>query len=162
MSSVEAERGLPDLAAVARLLQIGVVIEEYAEEKSARLLSDEVDEEIRETLMDSLEESLEHRDQLVDLVALVGEDIDADTVESRVRDAVEAAVDEPEDEHEALQRQLESELMAYEFYDSVLDAIDGSDLDCMDSGTVDEVTSTLDEIREDELEDARELERRLE
>ncbi len=162
MTSTEMEGGIPDSRALARLLQIGVVIEEYAEEKSARLLSDDVDSEAREALLDSLRESEEHRDRLVELVSLVGADVDPETVEERVKEAVESEVEEPDDEREALEQQLESELLAYRFYDNVLDAIDGSDLGCMDSATVDEVSSTLDEIRDDELEDARELERRLE
>ncbi len=161
MTANETAQGVPDGAALARLLQVGVVIEEYAEEKSARLLADSVDDDVRDTLLESLEESTEHRDRLVELVSRVGADVDPETVEERVRDAVEASVEEPADEVEALERQLESELMAYEFYDDVLTAIDDSDFGCMDRDTVDEVTSTLSEIRDDELEDAREIEGRL-
>ncbi|MFP4633234.1 MAG: ferritin-like domain-containing protein [Halobacteriota archaeon] len=162
MTELEARRGIPDVEALARLLEIGVVIEEYAEEKSARLLSSEVDDaETREVLLGALDESLEHRDRLVELVALVGGDVDAETVERRVREAVESSVDEPTDEAEALRRQLESELMAYEFYDSVLDALDEAEMNCVDSREVERVTSTLREIRSDEMEDARELRERL-
>jgi len=143
---------------LGRLLQMGVVIEEYAEEKSARLLGDSVeDDEVRAELEDSLDESGEHRDTLVKLVREVGADIEEERVESLVRDAVEAEIEEPRDGDEALRQQLESERLAYSFYDSLIDACRASDW----ADEYEDVVSVLDDIRQDELEDAEKIEKKL-
>lgn len=144
---------------LTRLLQMGVVIEEYAEEKSARLLGESVkDDEVRAELKESLDESGEHRDILVELVREVGADIDKERVEDLVRDAVEAEIDEPSDGDEALRQQLESERLAYSFYDSLIDACKASEW----ADEYEDVVSVLADIRQDELEDAEEIEKRLE
>jgi rubrerythrin len=157
MTAVDSRAAVPSEDDLARLLQIGVVIEEYAEEKSARLLTDAVDDDgVREMLNESLEESDEHRRRILDVVRSMGADIDEEHVESLVRDAVEANVDEPTDPDEALRRQLDSERLAYSFYDSLIDACRASE--SIDDGVLADVLDTLEDIREDEREDAEKIE----
>lgn len=157
MTAVDSRVAVPSEKDLARLLQIGVVIEEYAEEKSARLLSDAVDDEgVREMLDESLEESDEHRRRILDVVRRMGADVDEDHVESLVRDAVEANVEEPANPDEALRQQLGSERLAYSYYDSLIEACRASER--IDDGTLTDVLDTLEDIREDELEDAEMIE----
>ncbi len=157
MTAVDSRVAVPSVEDLARLLQIGVVIEEYAEEKSARLLSESVDdEEVREMLDESLHESDEHRRELLELVRRVGADVDEEHVESLVREAVEANVDPPANPDEALRQQLGSERLAYSYYDSLIEACRASDE--IDDETLDEVVGKLKEIREDEREDAEKIE----
>lgn len=157
MTAVDSRVAVPSEDDLARLLQIGVVIEEYAEEKSARLLSEGVgDDEVRGMLDEALEESDEHRHRLLELVRGIGGDVDEDHVESLVRDAVEAKVGETDDSDEALRHQLKSERLAYSYYDSLIEACRASD--SIDDTVLDNVLETLEEIREDELEDAEKIE----
>lgn len=157
MTAVDSRVAVPSEDDLARLLQIGVVIEEYAEEKSARLLAEGVnDEDVREILDESLEESDEHRRRLLELVRGVGEDVDEEHVESLVRDAVEAKIGETDDTDEALRRQLASERLAYSYYDSLIEACRASE--SIDDAVLEDVLETLEEIREDELEDAEKIE----
>jgi len=156
--TVVEKTALPKEKDLARLLQMGVVVEEYAEEKSARLLGESVeDDEVRAELQDPLNESGEHRDILAELVQEVGADIDKERVERLVREAVEAEVDEPKDGEKALRQQLETERLAYSFYDNLIEA-------CRASKWADEyedILSVLSDIRRDELEDANEIEKKL-
>jgi len=150
MTAVDSRVAVPSVEDLARLLQIGVVIEEYAEEKSARLLSDAVDDDdVREMLDESLHESDEHRRELLELVRGVGADVDEEHVESLVRDAVEANVETPADPDDALRQQLGSERLAYSYYDSLIEACRASD--DIDDETLTEVIENLEEIREDEV-----------
>lgn len=157
MTAVDSRVAVPSEEDLARLLQIGVVIEEYAEEKSARLLTEEIcDDEVRGMLDEALEESDEHRNRILELVRGVGEDVDEDRVESLVRDTVEAKVGGTEDSEEALRHQLNSERLAYSYYDSLIEACRASD--SIDDVVLKDVLETLEEIREDELEDAEKIE----
>lgn len=157
MTAVDSRVAVPSEDDLARLLQIGVVIEEYAEEKSARLLSESVDDEgVREMLGESLEESDEHRRRILDVVRRMGAEMDEEHVENLVRDAVEANVDEPANPDEALRQQLGSERLAYSYYDSLIEACRASD--SIDDETMAEVLDTLEDIREDEREDAEKIE----
>lgn len=160
MTALDTRVAVPSEDDLARLLQIGVVIEEYAEEKSARLLSDEVDDaKVRETLEEALDESDEHRRRLLSLVRDIGEDVDESRVEERVRDAVEAKVPSPAGSDEALRQQLQSERLAGEYYDSLIRACRASD--SIDEETLEDVVETLEEIRDDEFEDAEKIETAL-
>jgi rubrerythrin len=160
MTAVDSRVAVPSEDDLARLLQIGVVIEEYAEEKSARLLSDEVeDEEVRETLDEALTESDEHRRRLLSLVREVGEDVDEERVESLVRESVESNVPSPDDPDEALRHQLESERLAGSYYDSVIETCRASTR--IDDATVGRIVETLEEIRDDEYEDAEKIQKEL-
>lgn len=154
---LESDSAVPDRDMLVRLLQVGVVIEEYAEEKSAYMLSAAVDDEFAEdVLMDSRDESREHRETLLELISEIdGSGFEADAVEAVVREAVEASVPRPGDRREALETQLRSERLAYDYYDRLIEALRASDLE---REVVGRVVETLEEIREDELEDARELE----
>lgn len=157
MTAVDSRVAVPSEEDLARLLQIGVVIEEYAEEKSARLLTEEIgDDEVRGMLDEALEESDEHRNRLLGLLRGVGEDVDEDRVENLVRDTVEAKVGELNDSDEALRHQLESERLAYSYYDSLIEACRASD--SIDDAVLGDVLETLEEIREEELEDAEKIE----
>ena len=157
MTVLDTRVAVPSEDDLARLLQIGVVIEEYAEEKSARLLSDAVDDEsVREMLDESLEESDEHRRRILDVVRDMGADVDEEHVESLVRDAVETNIDSPANPDEALRQQLKSERLAYSYYDSLIEACRASEN--IDDGTLAGVLDTLEEIREDEREDAEKIE----
>jgi hypothetical protein len=160
MTAVDSRVAVPSEDDLARLLQIGVVIEEYAEEKSARLLSDEVrDEAVRETLDEALTESDEHRRRLLSLVREIGEDVDEGRIERLVREAVESNVPSPEDSDEALRHQLKSERLAGSYYDSLIEACRASTR--MDDETVGRVVETLEEIRDDEYEDAEKIQKEL-
>lgn len=157
MTAVDSRVAVPSEDDLARLLQIGVVIEEYAEEKSARLLSEAVDDEgVREMLGESLEESDEHRRRILDVVRRMGAEVDEEHVESLVKDAVEANVDEPANPDEALRQQLGSERLAYSYYDSLIEACRASE--SIDDGVLAEVLDTLEDICEDEREDAEKIE----
>ena len=160
MTAVDSRVAVPSEDDLARLLQIGVVIEEYAEEKSARLLSDEVrDEAVRETLDEALTESDEHRLRLLSLVREIGEDVDEGRIERLVREAVESNVPSPEDSDEALRHQLKSERLAGSYYDSLIEACRASTR--MDDETVGRVVETLEEIRDDEYGDAEKIQKEL-
>lgn len=158
MDVLESESVVPDTDMLVRLLQVGVVIEEYAEEKSAYMLSAAVDDEFAEdVLSDSRMESREHRDRLLELIdEIEGSGLEVDAVEAVVREAVEASVREPSDRREALETQLRSERLAYDYYDRLIEALRTAE--DLDKEVLGRVVSTLEEIREDELEDAMELE----
>jgi rubrerythrin len=160
MTAVESRVAVPSEDDLARLLQIGVVIEEYAEEKSARLLSDSVeDDDVRAMLGDALEESDEHRRRLLSLVREVGEDVDEQRIERLVREAVESEVPSPQDADDALRHQLRSERLAGSYYDSLIRACRASE--SIEDKTIETVVGTLSEIRDDEHEDAEKIETAL-
>ncbi|MDY6780164.1 MAG: hypothetical protein SV760_06420, partial [Halobacteria archaeon] len=122
---------ISDSETLTRLLQIGVVIEEYAEEKASYMLP-RVDPSTRDYLDESRSTSQSHRDRLIETVDEVSDDgIDEEHVEERVREAIESSV-EAEDEEDALREQLRSEELAYSFYDTLVEACQTSDLDVDD------------------------------
>ncbi|XGI84637.1 hypothetical protein ACEU6E_05160 [Halorutilales archaeon Cl-col2-1] len=170
---VGSEKRISDEDILVRLLQMGVVIEEYAEEKSAFISGRSTQNDyIQEILLDALDESQTHRDTLIDLIDEVRTDetrMDARHVEELVRERVERSIDAETDE-QALREQLRSERLAYSFYDTLIDACENTktsegetetgvegDLE-MNDDKVQKVVSTLKEIREDEKEDARKIE----
>ncbi|KAB1189063.1 MULTISPECIES: ferritin-like domain-containing protein [Haloferax] len=136
---------------LARLLQIGIVLEEVVEARAyhhhEELDADELDEEIRALLSHAAEESAEHRGRLEGI-------IDRLDVESVPFEEIEALVEaqygqtKPEDFDGVLYDQLCNEETAYKFYDDVLKAIEASDAQF----TIDreELVATLTEIREEE------------
>jgi rubrerythrin len=138
---------------LARLLQIGVVLEEVVEVRAARhyetLSPDERDEDIEALLEESREESAEHRQHLE---ALIGE-LDAEAVPlEEVEALVEATYAQtgPEDFDGVLYDQLHGEETAYKFYDDLIEAIKASDTDfALDR---EELLGTLKTIREEEAE----------
>ncbi len=117
---------------LARLLQIGVVLEELVEARAHRHMEElapeeraTVDEETRELLEEAATESADHRRRLEALV----DDLDAETVafeeiEALVREGYTAS----EDFDGVLYDQLFSEETAYKFYDDLIEAVEGSDV----------------------------------
>jgi ferritin-like protein len=146
---------------LARLLQIGVVLEEVVEARAAKhfesLSSDEraaMDPGIRELLAEAREESAEHRERLEALI----DELDAETVPfEEIQTLVEGqyAQTRPEDFDGILYDQLHGEESAYKFYDDLIAAIEGSDAGF--SVDREQVVSTLAAIREEEEEGVREV-----
>lgn len=162
MDLVDSATVIPDREILIRLLQIGVVIEEYAEEKSAFILSVSLDDEFtQDILFDSLVESETHRNSLLELIRELDGSVDVDEVERLVEDAVRSSVHQPEGRDDALEEQLRSERLAYNYYNSLIDACRNS-RENLDNEVIDNVLRILEDIREDELEDAQKLEKILE
>jgi len=136
---------------LARLLQIGVVLEEVVEVRAARhydtLSPEERDEEIAALLEESRQESAGHRERLEALI----DELDADSVPT---EEVEALVEStyaqtgPEDFDGVLYDQLHGEETAYKFYDDLIEAVEASDATFgLDR---ERLLATLKEIREQE------------
>ena len=141
---------------LARLLQIGMVLEEVVEarayEHHEALDEAVLDEEIVDLLEEAAEESAEHRRRLEALVA----ELDADPVAyEEIEELVAARYESDTDFDGVLYDQLCNEETAYKFYDDLVAAIEGSDVRFgVDRGRL---LSTLREIREEEKEGAEEV-----
>ncbi|MDY6776150.1 MAG: hypothetical protein SV253_08800 [Halobacteria archaeon] len=179
---VGSEKRISDEDILVRLLQMGVVIEEYAEEKSAVISGRAAQNDyIQEILLEALDESQTHRDTLIDLIDDLRADgtrMDARHIEELVREKVERSEIDAETDEQALREQLRSERLAYSFYDTLIDACENTktsdseaeteiDTDAdtgvggcleMNDDKIQMVVSTLKEIREDEKEDAQKIE----
>ena len=117
---------------LARLLQIGIVLEEVVEARASRhyqSLAEEdrtLDAEIEALLEGAAEESADHRKRLEAL-------IEGLTVDSVPFDEIETLVEarygqtKPEDFDGVLYDQLCNEETAYKFYDDLIEAIEASD-----------------------------------
>jgi len=118
---------------LARLLQIGVVLEEVVEARAAqhyRSLSDEeqaaMDDALADLLEHAAEESAEHRERLEALIdELDAESVPFEEVEQLV--AAKYGQTKPEDFDDILYDQLHGEETAYKFYDDLIAAIEDSD-----------------------------------
>ena len=116
---------------LARLLQIGIVLEEVVEARSYhhyQSLDDtpRLDPEIESLLERAAEESAEHREQLEDLV----NELDAESVPfEQIEALVEAQYGstKPEDFDDILYDQLCNEETAYKFYDDLVGALRASE-----------------------------------
>lgn len=140
---------------LARLLQIGIVLEELVEARAYRhyqsmaAAGEDIDEEIAALLEHARVESAEHRERLEDLVA----DLD---VESVPYEDIEALVEEkygstgPDDFDGVLYDQLASEETAYKFYDDLIVAIEDSDVTFSIQRS--RLLETLEWLREEEAE----------
>ncbi|WP_158058906.1 ferritin-like domain-containing protein [Halorussus halophilus] len=143
---------------LARLLQIGAVLEEVVEVRAARhyetLSPDERDEAIEELLAEAREESADHRKRLETLI----EQLDADPVPlEEIQTLVEARYSQtgPESFDGVLYDQLHGEETAYKFYDDLIEAIEASDTTFgLDR---EELLSTLTEIRDEEADGVEEV-----
>lgn len=142
---------------LARLLQIGIVLEEVVEARAYhhyQSLDEALDEEIETLLEDAAEESADHRERLETLIDGLG-------VDSVPFDEIESLVDarygrtRPEDFDGVLYDQLCNEETAYKFYDDLIEAIHESDADF--SVDREELLDTLETIREEESEGVREV-----
>ena len=139
---------------LARLLQIGIVLEEVVEARAARHAreTEDLDEEVRAMLEEAAQESAEHRHRLERLV----DELDAETVPfEEIETLVEAQYEADEDFDGVLYDQLCNEETAYKFYDDLVDAIEASDVDF--GVDRDRLLETLTSIREEEAEGAEEV-----
>jgi rubrerythrin len=153
VSSVSLHQRVDSDHQLARLLQIGVVLEEVVEARAYHhyqsLSADEreLDTELESLLAEAAEESAEHRTRLEALV----DQLDADSVPF---EDIETLVTErygrtkPEDFDGVLYDQLCNEETAYKFYDDLIEAIEGSD--AVFSLDRDRLLRTLASIRDDE------------
>ena len=113
---------------LARLLQIGVVLEEVVEARAARHAREipGLEEDVREMLAAAAEESAEHRRRLEELV----DELDAETIPfEEIETLVEAQYEADEDFDGVLYDQLCNEETAYKFYDDLIEAIEASDVE---------------------------------
>jgi rubrerythrin len=146
---------------LARLLQIGVVLEEVVEARAHQQyqLLDEaaVDPEIEALLEHAAEESAEHRDRLSALV----EALDAEQIPfERIEPLVAERYGNEEDTDGVLYDQLCNEETAYKFYDDLIAAIEGSE--AAFGIERDRLLETLAEIRAEEADGAEEVTRLME
>ena len=119
---------------LARVLQIGVVLEElvearaYEHYRSLAEEADEVDEAVEELLLEAREESGEHREYLEALIEdLEAESIPYGEIEALVREKYGGS--KPETIDGVLEDQLTSEQTAYTFYDGVIASIESGEAD---------------------------------
>ena len=141
---------------LARLLQIGMVLEEVVEARAHKhyetLDDDELDPEIVELLEDAAEESSEHRRRLETLV----DELNADPVAyEEIETLVAARYESDTDFDGVLYDQLCNEETAYKFYDDLITAIEGSEIEF--SLDRDRLIAVLREIRADERDGVEEV-----
>ncbi|WP_336021958.1 ferritin-like domain-containing protein [Halobellus salinisoli] len=144
---------------LARLLQIGIVLEEVVEARSYhhyQSLDDAptLDPEIESLLEHAAAESAEHRKRLETLV----DELDAESIPfEEIETLVEAQYGgtEPEDFDDILYDQLCNEETAYKFYDDLIGALRASD----EAFGIDRdrLIETLVEIREEEADGVEEV-----
>jgi rubrerythrin len=148
---------------LARLLQIGMVLEEVVEARAHKhaqeMADDELDADVRALLEHAAEESADHRRRLESLV----DELDAESVPfDQIETLVEAQYGQtkPEDFDGVLYDQLCNEETAYKFYDDVIDAIEASE----GRFGIDKrrLVETLSRIREEEAEGVEEVTRLME
>jgi rubrerythrin len=110
---------------LARLLQIGVVLEEVVEARAAKHADTaDLDDGVRALLREAAAESATHRERLDSLV----EDLEADTIPfDDVKTLVEQQYEADEDFDGVLYDQLCNEETAYKFYDDLIGAIEESE-----------------------------------
>ena len=145
---------------LARLLQIGIVLEEVVEARAYshyQSLSDEervLDDEIEALLEHSAEESARHREQLETLIAeLDAESIPFEDIEALV--TAKYGKTKPEDFDGVLYDQLCNEETAYKFYDDLIEAIEDSE--AAFSVDRERLLAVLRDIREEEAEGVEEV-----
>jgi rubrerythrin len=146
---------------LARLLQIGMVLEEVVEARAHKhyesLDPDERDADLEALLQEAAAESASHR---ADLEALVDE-LEGDPVAyEEIEQLVAARYEADTDTDGVLYDQLANEETAYKFYDDLITAIEGSDVRF--SVDRDRLLDTLTRIREDEAEGVEEVTRLME
>jgi len=117
---------------LARLLQIGIVLEEVVEARASRhyqsLAAERrtLDAELEALLEGAAEESADHRQRLETLIeGLAVESVPFDEIESLVE--ARYGQTKPEDFDGVLYDQLCNEETAYKFYDDLIAAIEASD-----------------------------------
>jgi cytoplasmic iron level regulating protein YaaA (DUF328/UPF0246 family) len=111
---------------LARLLQIGVVLEEVVEARASKHAeeSTDIDAELRSFLEEAATESADHRNRLEDLI----EELDAETIPfDQIQTLVEQQYEADQDFDGVLYDQLCNEETAYKFYDDLIESIEASD-----------------------------------
>jgi hypothetical protein len=143
---------------LARLLQIGIVLEEVVEARAYhhQSLDDapDLDPEVESLLADAAAESAVHRERLEGLI----DGLNADSIPFEdIEGLVEARYGQtkPEDFDGVLYDQLCNEETAYKFYDDLISAIEASD--ARFSVDRERLLDTLRSIREDEAEGVEEV-----
>jgi rubrerythrin len=141
---------------LARLLQIGVVLEEVVEARAAKHADmADLDDTVRAFLREAAAESATHRERLDELV----DALEADTIPfDDIKTLVEKQYEADQDFDGVLYDQLCNEETAYKFYDDLIDAIESSEVTL--SIDRERLLSVLREIRADEetgVEDVTEL-----
>ena len=138
---------------LARLLQIGVVLEEVVEARAAKHSeSEQIGEQVRELLEAAVEESETHRERLDALV----DELDADTIPfDEIQTLVEQQYEADQDFDGVLYDQLCNEETAYKFYDDLIGAVERSDAEF--SIDRERLLSVLREIRAEEEEGVEEV-----
>ncbi|PSQ45129.1 rubrerythrin [Halobacteriales archaeon SW_7_68_16] len=116
---------------LARLLQIGIVLEEVVEARARRHAESTglgLSDDVRGLLADAASEASTHRERLEGLIVeLEAETVAYEEIEVLVRE--QYASTRPEDFDGVLYDQLCSEETAYKFYDDLLGAIEASETD---------------------------------
>ena len=140
---------------LARLLQIGVVLEEVVEARStkhAQASDDSLDGDVARLLEHAAEESADHRKRLETLI----DDLDAETVPfGEIKTLVEAQYESDQDFDGILYDQLCNEETAYKFYDDLIEAVEASDATF--SIEREHLLSVLEGIREEEADGVEEV-----
>jgi len=141
---------------LARLLQIGMVLEEVVEARAYKhfetLDEEELDADIGHLLEHAAEESAEHRERLEELV----DELEADPVAyEEIEQLVEARYEADSDFDSVLYDQLCNEETAYKFYDDLIAAVENSDVRF--SIDRDRLVGVLSEIRDEEAEGVEEV-----
>jgi len=138
---------------LARLLQIGIVLEEVVEARAAKHAEDaDVDAEVSGFLAEASAESADHRERLEALV----DDLEAETVPfDEIQRLVEAQYESDDEFDGVLYDQLCNEETAYKFYDDLIEAIEASEV----AFTIDRdrLLSVLADIREEEADGVEEV-----
>jgi len=144
---------------LARLLQIGIVLEEVVEARAAKHATEteDLDAETKALLEDAAAESAEHRQQLENLVA----ELDAETIGfEEIQRLVEEQYEADQDFDGVLYDQLCNEETAYKFYDDLIEAIEEADTSF--SIDRDRVLSTLRALRAEEKQGVEEVTKLME
>lgn len=141
---------------LARLLQIGMVLEEVVEARASKhyetLPETEREKELEVLLKRAAEESARHRDRLATLV----DELEGDTVAYKeIEQLVAARYEAGTDTDGVLYDQLASEETAYKFYDDLISAIEESDVTF--SIDRDRLLRILRDIRADEEDGAEQV-----
>ena len=156
MVAVSVQQPVASDHQLARLLQIGVVLEEVVEARAAKHAdADDLDDSLRAYLREAAAESATHRERLDELV----DGLEADTIPfDEVKLLVEQQYEADQDFDGILYDQLCNEETAYKFYDDLIGAIEESDAEFgLDR---EHLLSVLREIRAEEeagVEDVTEL-----
>ncbi|MFB6201267.1 MAG: ferritin-like domain-containing protein [Halorhabdus sp.] len=137
---------------LARLLQIGVVLQEVIEARARKHLesSETLTEDLTTTLENAVERAKRHRGRLEALI----EDLDADSVDyDDIEPLVEAQYQAEQDFDDISYDQLCNAETAYKFFEDLIDAVSNSDASfTVDRDRLLSVLSTLRDAEADGVE----------